>query len=76
MRGYSCTLEVVIVNDDLAERIGEYFSSQFSHLNNADAGVCKFLHKSRQYYDTRMPFEEVVTRECIFSVRNPMISLG
>lgn len=119
----SCALELVLVNDDPTERIGEYtsekirvkvfetdinrgihgarvwgleycignyvlfldqddkirpeyFSSQFSHLNNADAVVCKLLHESRQYYDTRMPFEEVVTREYIISVRNPIISPG
>ncbi len=119
----SCALELVLVNDDPTERIGEYtsekisvkvfgtdinrgihgarvrgleyctgnyvlfldqddrvrpeyFLSQFSHLENADAVVCKLLHEGRQYYDTRMPFEEVVTKEYIISVRNPIISPG
>lgn len=54
----------------------DYFVSQLSHLGEADAVVCKLLHEGRQFYDTRMPFEQVVTREFILSVRNPIISPG
>lgn len=54
----------------------EYFSSQLDHLGQTDAVVCKLLHEGKQFYDTRMPFEQVITREYIISVRNPIISPG
>lgn len=54
----------------------EYFFSQLSHLGEADAVVCRLLHGGRQFYDTRMPFEQVITRDYMISVRNPIISPG
>lgn len=54
----------------------DYFVSQLRHLGNADAVVCRLLHEGRQFYDTRMPFESVMNREFVISVRNPIISPG
>lgn len=54
----------------------EYFGSQLPYLESADAVVCQLLHEGRQFYDTRMPFEQVITRNFIISVRNPIISPG
>lgn len=54
----------------------KYFFSQLSHLGEADAVVCRLLHGGRQFYDTRMPFEQVITRDYMISVRNSIISPG
>lgn len=53
-----------------------YFSSQLFHLGKEDAVVCKLLHEGRQYYDTRMPFEKVISREYIIGIGNSIISPG
>lgn len=71
-----CTGDYVLFLDQDDRIRPTYFSSQFSHLGKADAVVCKLLHEGRQFYDTRMPFEHVITREFIISVRNPIISPG
>lgn len=54
----------------------EYFSSQLKCMGEADAVVCRLLHEGRQFYDTRMPFEKVISREYIVGVRNSIISPG
>lgn len=71
-----CTGDYVLFLDQDDRIWPEYFSSQLCHLGGADAVVCKLLHEGRQYYDTRMPFAQVVTKEFILSVRNPIISPG
>lgn len=71
-----CTGDYVLFLDQDDRIYPAYFSSQLSHLEKADAVVCKLLHESRAFYDTRMPFERVVSREYIISVRNPIISPG
>lgn len=71
-----CTGEYVLFLDQDDYIRPEYFESQLSHLKNADAVVCKLLHEGRQFYDTRMPFEKVITKEFIISVRNSIISPG
>ena len=71
-----CTGDYVLFLDQDDRIYPAYFSSQLSHLEKADAVVCKLLHESRAFYDTRMPFEKVVSREYIISVRNPIISPG
>lgn len=71
-----CTGDCVLFLDQDDRIYPAYFSSQLSHLEKADAVVCKLLHESRAFYDTRMPFERVVSREYIISVRNPIISPG
>lgn len=71
-----CTGDYVLFLDQDDRIAPEYFVSQMAHLEDGDAVVCRLLHERRQFYDTRMPFEEVVTREFILSVRNPIISPG
>lgn len=71
-----CAGEYVLFLDQDDYIKPEYFESQLSHLKNADAVVCKLLHEGRQFYDTRMPFEKVITKEFIISVRNSIISPG
>lgn len=71
-----CRGEYVLFLDQDDRIRPEYFSSQLSHLGEADAVVCKLLHEGRQFYDTRMPFGQVITRDFIMSVRNPIISPG
>ena len=53
-----------------------YFVSQLDCLGEKDAAVCKLLHEGRQFYDTRMPFENVIQKEYFLAVRNPIISPG
>lgn len=73
--GY-CTGDYILFLDQ-DDRITEnYFNSQLLCLENADAVVCRLLHEGRQFYDVRMPFEQVITRDYIISVRNPIISPG
>lgn len=71
-----CTGEYVLFldQDDRIKPI--YFSSQLSCLGEADAVICRLLHEGRQFYDARIPFERVITRNYIISVRNPIISPG
>ena len=77
VRGLEHCIGSYVLFLDQDDRIApEYFMSQLAHLEDGDAVVCKLLHEGRQFYDTRMPFEEVVTREYILSVRNPIISPG
>lgn len=71
-----CTGDYVLFLDQDDRIWPEYFSSQLGHLGEADAVVCKLLHEGRQFYDTRMPFEQVITKEFILSVRNSIISPG
>ena len=71
-----CTGDYVLFLDQDDRIDADYFSSQLAHIGDRDAVVCKLLHEGRQFYDTRMPFEEVITREFIISVRNPIISPG
>lgn len=71
-----CTGDYVMFLDQDDRIWPEYFASQLFHLGGADAVVCKLLHENRQFYDTRMPFEQVVSREFILSVRNSIISPG
>lgn len=71
-----CTGDFVLFLDQDDRIREEYFSSQLVHLGQADAVVCKLLHEGKQFYDTRMPFEQVITREYMISVRNPIISPG
>lgn len=71
-----CTGDYVLFLDQDDRIVPEYFVSQLAHLGDGDAVVCRLLHEGRQFYDTRMPFEDVITREFILSVRNPIISPG
>lgn len=71
-----CAGDYVLLLDQDDQIDAGYFSSQLAHIGDGDAVVCKLLHEGRQFYDTRMPFEEVITREFILSVRNPIISPG
>lgn len=71
-----CAGDYVLFLDQDDRIYPKYFSSQLSHLGEADAVVCKLIHEGRQFYDTRMPFEQVITREYMISVRNPIISPG
>lgn len=71
-----CTGDFVLFLDQDDRIDPAYFISQLEHLGDSDAVVCKLLHEGRQFYDTRMPFEEVITRKFILSVRNPIISPG
>lgn len=71
-----CTGDYVLFLDQDDRIRPEYFESQLPYLKNADAVVCRLLHEGRQFYDTRMPFEQVITRDFIISVRNPIISPG
>lgn len=77
IRGLECCSGDYVLFLDQDDRIvPEYFTSQMRHLGSGDAVVCKLIHEDRQFYDTRMPFEEVITRDFILSVRNPIISPG
>ena len=77
VRGVEYCIGDYILFLDQDDRINpEYFVSQMEHLCDGDAVVCKLLHEGRPFYDTRMPFEQVITREFIISVRNPIISPG
>lgn len=71
-----CTGEYVLFLDQDDRITPNYFTSQLGNIGDDDAVVCKLLHEGRQFYDTRMPFEKVITREFILSVRNPIISPG
>lgn len=72
----NCTGNLVLFLDQDDRICPEYFSSQLSCLGDAVAVVCKLLHEGRQFYDTRMPFERVIAKDFIISVRNPIISPG
>ncbi|MDE6603084.1 MAG: glycosyltransferase [Lachnospiraceae bacterium] len=71
-----CTGDYVLFLDQDDHIRPEYFSSQLECIGEADASVCRLLHEGRQFYDTRMPFEKVISREYIVGVRNPIISPG
>ena len=71
-----CTGDYVLFLDQDDRIRPGYFVSQLACLGQADAVVCKLLHEGRQFYDTRMPFERVITRDFIISVRNSIISPG
>lgn len=67
----------IILFLDQDDRIGEnYFKSQLSALEDANAVVCKLLHEKKQFYDTRMPFEAVINKQFMISQRNSIISPG
>lgn len=72
----NCSGDYVLFLDQDDRIESAYFSSQLEHLGDGDAVVCRLLHEGKQFYDTRMPFEQVITREFIISVRNPIISPG
>ena len=72
----ACTGDYVLFLDQDDRIMPDYFSSQLRHIGDGDAVVCKLLHEGKQFYDTRMPFEQVITREFIISVKNPIISPG
>lgn len=62
---------------DQDDRIEEdYLKSQLSALEGADAAVCKLLHEKKQFYDTRMPFEKVISKQFMISQRCSIISPG
>lgn len=71
-----CSGDYVLFLDQDDRIVPDYFISQLAHLSGDDAVVCKLIHEGRQFYDTRMPFEKVITREFIIAVRNPIISPG
>lgn len=71
-----CMGDYVLFLDQDDRIYPNYFNSQLAHLADKDAVVCKLLHEGRQFYDTRMPFEKVITREYIVGVKNPIISPG
>ncbi len=71
-----CTGDYILFLDQDDRIASDYFISQLAHLGGEDAVVCKLIHEDRQFYDIRMPFEKVITREFILSVRNPIISPG
>jgi len=72
----ACSGDYVLFLDQ-DDRIEEnYFSSQLAHIDDLAAVVCKLIHEDRQFYDTRMPFEQVIKRDFILAVRNPIISPG
>lgn len=71
-----CSGDYVLFLDQDDRIVPDYFISQLAHLSGGDAVVCKLIHEGRQFYDTRMPFEKVITREFIIAVRNPIISPG
>lgn len=71
-----CIGDYILFLDQDDKIVPNYFTSQMSHIRDGDAVVCKLLHEGRQFYDTRMPFEKVITKEFILSVRNPIISPG
>lgn len=71
-----CSSDYILFLDQDDRIQSAYFSSQLAHLGGGDAVVCKLLHEGRQFYDTRMPFEQVITKKYIISVRNPIISPG
>lgn len=71
-----CNGDYVLFLDQDDRIVPAYFISQLTHLGDGDAVVCKLLHEGRRFYDTRMPFEQVIRREYILSVRNPIISPG
>ena len=71
-----CTGDYVLFLDQDDRIMPDYFDSQFKYLGDGDVVVCKLLHEGKQFYDTRMPFEQVITREFIISVKNPIISPG
>lgn len=54
----------------------KYFLSQLCKIGKNDAVVCKLIHENRQFYDTRMPFESVINKDYMISVRNSIISPG
>lgn len=77
VRGFSfCTGDYVLFLDQDDRILPTYFVSQLACLGNGDAVVCRLIHEGKQYYDTRMPFEQVITKKYIISVRNPIISPG
>lgn len=71
-----CTGKYVLFLDQDDRIQPTYFVSQSACLGDGDAVVCKLLHEGKQFYDTRMPFEQVITKKYILSVRNPIISPG
>lgn len=71
-----CTGDYVLFLDQDDRIVPEYFASQLRCLGDGDAVVCKLLHEGKLFYDTRMPFEQVITKKYIISVRNPIISPG
>lgn len=71
-----CRGDYVLFFDQDDKIYPNYFNSQLAHLGDKGAVVCKILHKGRQFYDIRMPFEKVISREYIVGVRNPIISPG
>lgn len=71
-----CTGDYVLFLDQDDRIQPSYFSSQLFHLGEADAVVCRLLHEGRQFYDTRMPFEKVISREHIIGTGNSIISPG
>ncbi len=60
--------------DDLIQP--DYFHSQLKCMGENDAVVCRLIHEGKQFYNNRMPFEAVMSREYFISVRNPVISPG
>lgn len=71
-----CTGRYVLFLDQDDRIAPEYFVSQMARLEDGDAVVCRLIHEGKQFYDTRMPFEQVITKKYILSVRNPIISPG
>ena len=72
----TCTGDYVLFLDQDDRIMPDYFLSQLAHLGDSDAVVCKLLHEGRQYYDSRMPFEKVISKEYIIGAGNSIISPG
>lgn len=77
VRGLSYSVGEYILFLDQDDKIyPNYFNSQMDHIEKKAAVVCKLLHEGRQFYDTRMPFDDIINREYLISVKNPIISPG
>ncbi|TCL58118.1 glycosyl transferase family 2 [Kineothrix alysoides] len=68
--------EYVLFLDQDDKILPEYFSCQLYKIGKCDAVVCKLIHENKQFYDMRMPFESVINKDYMFSVRNSIISPG
>lgn len=54
----------------------DYIKSQLLCIGDADGVVCRCIHESRQFYNTDMKFEDVISEEHMLTKGNPIISAG
>lgn len=54
----------------------DYINSQLSHLEDADAVVCRCIHENQQFYNADRKFEEVISKGYMMQKGNPIISAG